>query len=340
MRFLRYFIVCVLVLDLGARLVFKLNPDLAAGDSWWRRGWVEQRRQGKMGLADYDPLKGWINRRNLKRAPHFFDKELSTNSVGARGTTEFKPIPSKDKRRILVVGDSFTFGSDVNDEETYAYYLEKSLPNVEVLNFGVPGYGQDQMLLYLRELVRTYRPHLVVLGFLELDMERNMLSFRDYEKPFFKIKNGELVQSRLVVSPPNKILRTEHLKRGVFDLFSTLFWQVYVRTGGYKTQMLTKTDLILKEMKRTVDGAEAKTVFFYLPNSEELLSEKETRGEKFLRGVSEKYQVIFGTARPSMNRIWKLGGKLGASTDGRAHYSPDGHRVVAGSLAEALAPLL
>ena len=50
-----------------------------------------------------------------------------------------------------MLGDSFTFGEDVGDDETYSHHLEQLLPGTEVINLGVHGYGHDQMLIYLRE---------------------------------------------------------------------------------------------------------------------------------------------------------------------------------------------
>jgi hypothetical protein len=58
----------------------------------------------------------------------------------------------------------------------------------EVLNLGVHGYGHDQMLLYLREEGLRYRPDVVLLGFVQIDMPRNQLSFRDYAKPRFGVR--------------------------------------------------------------------------------------------------------------------------------------------------------
>ena len=64
--------------------------------------------------------------------------------------------------RIALVGDSFTFGDDVLYEETWAHKLEQSLPNgCRVLNFGVTGYGIDQMYLrYVKDVV-AWRPTVV-----------------------------------------------------------------------------------------------------------------------------------------------------------------------------------
>jgi lysophospholipase L1-like esterase len=71
--------------------------------------------------------------------------------------------------RIIVLGDSITFGTQLPLEATYAYQmqemLDKSASEYEVLNFGVGGYDilQEAALLEYRGL--TYKPNLVVVGF-------------------------------------------------------------------------------------------------------------------------------------------------------------------------------
>jgi len=71
--------------------------------------------------------------------------------------------------RILVLGDSITFGTFLPLEATYAYQmqeiLDKSASEYEVLNFGVGGYDILQELALLESRGLTYKPDLVVVGF-------------------------------------------------------------------------------------------------------------------------------------------------------------------------------
>ena len=94
--------------------------------------------------------------------------------------------------RIALVGDSFTFGDDVRYEETWAHHLDQSLPSgCRVLNFGVTGYGIDQMYLrYVKDVVE-WRPDVVILGFIDHDLVRSMslygfLLFQMSDMPFSK----------------------------------------------------------------------------------------------------------------------------------------------------------
>jgi hypothetical protein len=74
--------------------------------------------------------------------------------------------------RIAIVGDSYCEAFSVSLEETFWSVMEKELEKcdafsgrkIEVINFGVSGYGTAQELLTLREKVWKYSPDLVLLA--------------------------------------------------------------------------------------------------------------------------------------------------------------------------------
>ena len=83
----------------------------------------------------------------------------------------------KDYRNLIIgIGDSFTFGSGVNYEQTYLYYTEKKLNNglseierYSIINAGVPGYNLIQYELYLNYLLKR-KPKFVTIGIIENDL--------------------------------------------------------------------------------------------------------------------------------------------------------------------------
>jgi len=59
----------------------------------------------------------------------------------------------RPRHRVALVGDSFTFGMEVPYEDTWGAQLERALAgDVQVLNFGVDGYGVDQAYLRYRKM--------------------------------------------------------------------------------------------------------------------------------------------------------------------------------------------
>ncbi|MGH9888041.1 MAG: SGNH/GDSL hydrolase family protein [bacterium] len=75
--------------------------------------------------------------------------------------------------RIALVGDSFTFGLEVNYEDTWGDRLERSLgADTQVLNFGVDGYGVDQSVLRYQRDVPAWHPDIAILSFILDDLRR------------------------------------------------------------------------------------------------------------------------------------------------------------------------
>jgi len=91
------------------------------------------------------------------------------NSAGFRDVDHpvEKPL---DRKRILVLGDSFIFGAGVPEEETLTRRLESGTPGTEVINTGVPGYDLGQEYLFYKVRGRRYRPDLVLLAFFINDL--------------------------------------------------------------------------------------------------------------------------------------------------------------------------
>jgi hypothetical protein len=82
--------------------------------------------------------------------------------------------------RILVLGDSTTFGWGVPVEKPYAKLLEQKLnenlrpggpKRFEVMNTGVGNYNTAQEVAYFKERGRLYKPDMVILGFFTNDAE-------------------------------------------------------------------------------------------------------------------------------------------------------------------------
>ena len=114
------------------------------------------------------------NARSSWRSEEFVE-EVSTNSFGLRGP---EPQARDARPRIVVLGDSMTFGHGVAGEETYAVRLAERFAEegdaVEVINAGVRGYSTDQSFALYTKRLRALRPDLVVFGHYHNDVEENL----------------------------------------------------------------------------------------------------------------------------------------------------------------------
>jgi lysophospholipase L1-like esterase len=104
------------------------------------------------------------------------------NSVRHRGHEE----PSPTATRILVLGDSFTFGLGLQEDQTYVGLLQRNLdglhlePRVQLLNGGVAGWGTADEVAYLQKYGDQFTPRGLII-FVSIDDFRRAIrsnSFR------------------------------------------------------------------------------------------------------------------------------------------------------------------
>jgi lysophospholipase L1-like esterase len=91
------------------------------------------------------------------------------NSLGFRGP-EISVETPPGRIRVLVLGDSMTYGVGVEYEETYSAVLESLDPRLQVINTGVPGYCGEQELLVLEEFIERLAPDVVLVAYFWNDL--------------------------------------------------------------------------------------------------------------------------------------------------------------------------
>jgi hypothetical protein len=117
---------------------------------------------------------------------------------GLRGNGNGPPAAGPS---LLAVGDSFTYGEEVADGETWPAALQR-LTGRPVLNGGVSGYGFDQTVLRAEALARSEAPATIVVSFIADDIRRTeMRRIWGADKPYFEIKGGALVLANVPVPP-------------------------------------------------------------------------------------------------------------------------------------------
>lgn len=100
-----------------------------------------------------------------------FDVRVITNSQGLR-ESETVPAEHEGVFRIVSVGDSYTFGWGVENDEVYTKVAQKVLRekygwrNVEIINMGRPGAAPHDYLKFVKRYVPELQPDVVLIGFL------------------------------------------------------------------------------------------------------------------------------------------------------------------------------
>jgi lysophospholipase L1-like esterase len=141
--------------------------------------------------------------------------EFFINAQGFRDTSDFGYEKPAGVLRVLVLGDSFTIGYEVAQDETYSAVLERYLHkrglDAQVINAGMSGNSTAEALVFLENEGLKYDPDVVVLGFYWNDLEDNI------KANLFRLKDGELDLNQREYVPAIRI-------RNVLNSFGLYRW--------------------------------------------------------------------------------------------------------------------
>ena len=178
------FLFCLAVIELGLRIAGFSYPEFYVVDA--RRGYAL--RPG---------VEGWYRKEG--------EAYVRINSDGLRDR-EHSKIKPPNTLRVAVLGDSYPEALQVPIESSFCAVLERKLREcqasagreVEVINFGVSGYGTAQELITLREYVWQYSPDIVLLTITtNNDISDNVRELKRVDQiPYFVWRDGSLVEDQ------------------------------------------------------------------------------------------------------------------------------------------------
>lgn len=156
--------------------------------------------------VQYDSDLGWIPKPGATGEDNIWGTTVTILDDGIRSNGSNHPYPQEngETTKILTVGDSFTFGDQVSDHETWPAILE-TLSGNQVLNAGVFGYGIDQAFLRAQKLLEQHNPNILVFSFNPGDISRcELLEQMGAGKPYFEISGNTLLLKNVPVPPPSQ----------------------------------------------------------------------------------------------------------------------------------------
>jgi hypothetical protein len=250
-------VMCIAALELGFRAYSGVPLFKFAN---WRSAHVLTMEAAP--FVQYDPVLGWTHE------AYFSSPSFNTIAYGVR-----KNHPSDQTVRtggILVVGDSFTAGSDVSDSESWPAQLE-DMVDVPVINAAIGSYGIDQMMLRAEMLLPVVRPKVVVLGSEQAIGLVGYSSFA-WSKPYFTLQDGKLVQHNDPVPPPGadrkqvrrlkRILGYSYLADQLMTKYDPLYW--FSDADKQWTRVpIDEADVscaLLKRLKADVEAQDARLI--------------------------------------------------------------------------------
>ncbi len=157
-------------------------------------GVLHPRSNDARGHTAYDTLLGWSSIRGLTD-PDYYGRGigLHIDPAGFREPSATGPRAA-GKRRVVCLGDSFTFGHGVADSAAWCARLAEEDPGIETTNMGQVGFGLDQDLLWFRRDGRALDPDVLVLAFIKADLNRTQnREFIGVPKPWLTVDHDSVV---------------------------------------------------------------------------------------------------------------------------------------------------
>ena len=327
-------------------------------------------RTGPVELT-YDRRVGSIpvpNRRGTVTVPGVYQYTFTNDPLGLRVTGVVDRV--KAGVRVLLLGDSFTYGTGVNDSQTFAHGLEERFArdglSVAVINAGNSGKGTAYALRFMETIGRTLNSDLAVLCFFPNDFRDNVRTY------VYKVGSG----GTLTVNPGlGKVYRQKEIlnRLGVYNWLvswshlANAIKQASIRlvrarihanegdavafvpeTGRHITKTTTAvTNLFLKALVRETRVAGTGLMVAYIPRSGDINRFREGRGlspeETVLRRLvppGVPFVSLTSTIAASPHPVEVLYFDEGRTGRYDGHWTGVAHGLAAGALEQPIKELL
>lgn len=305
----------------------------------------------------YDPELGWVGAAGTTaRNVYGPGLDVTTNGQGFRNRRDFGRRVPDGRIRVIALGDSFTLGHDVADDDSWPARMEAWCAGVEAPNMGQSGYGIDQSYLWYLRDGRPLDHHVLVFSIIALDIDRTRLSRMIlYGKPVLRIVDGELVARNVPVprGPYVWPVLTQNL-RLLWNLRSVELVQTLVDRFGSpapgdpwavgESEARELATAIFEDLQRRTAANGVRMLLVHLPHLSQsdpsMLSTPPRTAMEAIRGAAELgIEVLDLTPAfeaipdPERRSLFIEGSRLEGA--GR-HYSAAGNDFVARRIASAL----
>lgn len=165
-----------------------------------------------LGRTVFDSNLGWRYRANY----HSNGDQL--NGQGLRSSRDYTTIPAGHVIRVAAFGDSFVYCNEVGNQGSWPHMIEKMNRDIEVLNYGVGGYGTDQAYLRFLSEGTSLSPDVVVIGFSPIMLRRAVNVYRR----FISTREFPLVKPRFVLNEKDSLVLLRSPLQNIRDYESYL----------------------------------------------------------------------------------------------------------------------
>ncbi|MEO1262352.1 MAG: hypothetical protein AAFZ15_26330 [Bacteroidota bacterium] len=288
------------------------------------------------------PKMGWTAKPNFNfsgtvtdAAGTDYDIQLAVDENGFK----YFGDPASGKKKLLVVGDSYTHAIEVSNDKTYYGLLKDSLQNIELFAFGARGIGPLQQLIWLEEWHEKIQPDYILWQFCFNDVFNSSYElehtsyFNNNRRPRPYLEQGETIFRN-----PARLGMGSLRKYSKFLDFTFTKIETFFESGDHKKEVasediiqkngkeyvpykeaLEAVDLSLKKIKKLV-GDETPILAFQTDVTEPFISD--------VRDIFEKNNIpVVKSAAEKIDKKIKNGETMLAKDLG--HWNEAGHEITA-----------
>ena len=282
------------------------------------------------GEADItDPALGNTRRPHFSYCNPIHSFCISTGDYGTRCNGNMPP--RAERPLTLAVGDSFVFGDDVGDADSWPAILER-LTGRRVINGGVPAFGLDQTVLRSEQLAEIYSPEMIILSFIPDDVRRSEMSyFSGHAKPYFDVDGRILHLYPAPVPPPSALAPLKRLLS--VSLMVNVLFDEFMHWDGPATEVVHEHGrevacLLMERIATAVRASAARVVILAQPQAPDATPEH-VQIKNGVLGCAATAGLQVLDLFPIIERM--PAGQRQRLFDG--HMTAEGNRVVATALA-------
>lgn len=254
--------------------------------------------------------------------------------------------PDSNKTKIFIVGDSFTQGTNINENLLY-YQSLKNLNNTELFVYAAGGYGTLQEYLVINQYFDLIKPDLIILQVCNNDFINNSfeLESRSYYNNNHQLR-PYLIENQIKYQDPNLFLKENRLlsksrliiflRERIYEIMAFLantrvlvsIEEVIAKQGlenNLYQQSIATTDSLIKMIKKRIGATKivAFTVDETYPYTDSFQSIFRNNNIPFIQSIPEKIKKYENQG-------------LNLRLPDQSHWNEKGHKIAGKILHEEL----
>jgi hypothetical protein len=271
-------------------------------------------------------------------APNF----QSTNTIKGYGKIKYSTQKDgfrvfgntvTDKKKIFVIGDSFTEAHTVSDGSTYYETLQKNSNKIEIFAYGSGGYGSLQEYLIIEKYIDVIKPDIILWQFCSNDIVNNdhnlesasFINNNQMTRPYYVAGKIEWLYPRQKQSWISDLIKISYLVRTIsikFNIFKA-------ETEGSIEYRMTPDDPMLKRAINTTSeimclvkkkAGKTPVVAFSADNP--------TWINNCFSDICKKNGIYYIAGIPETIEMEKKGGVVVDGSPYDTHYNGLGHAII------------